>query len=63
MSRVWPVIENYSLLLISGALIALVWANVDAASYHALVDFVIWDHAPIGHAKYGIRSQGTFSSL
>ena len=52
MSRVWPVIENYSLLLISGALIALVWANVDAASYHALVDFVIWDHAPIGHAKY-----------
>ena len=52
MSRVWSIIQNYSLLLISGALAALVWANLDPASYHALVDFVIWDHAPIGHAHY-----------
>lgn len=52
MSRVWSVIQNYSLLLISGAVVALVWVNLDPASYHALVDFVIWDHAPIGHAHY-----------
>ncbi len=52
MSRVWSIIENYSLLLISGAVIALIWANIDAASYHALVDFVIWDHAPVGHAHF-----------
>lgn len=52
MSRVWSVVENYSLLLISGALIALVWANVDVGSYHAVVDFVIWDQAPIGQPHY-----------
>ena len=52
MYRVWSIIENYSLLLISGAIIALIWANLDPASYKAVVDFVIWDHAPIGHAHY-----------
>ncbi len=41
MYRVWNFLTNYSLLLIAGALIALVWANVDAASYHHFVDFVI----------------------
>jgi Na+:H+ antiporter, NhaA family len=63
MSRVWSVIENYSLLLISGALIALVWANVDAASYHALVEFVIWDHAPIGHAHYDASGAVEYRTL
>lgn len=52
MSRVWSIIENYSLLLISGAVIALIWANIDLGSYQAVVDFVIWDHAPIGHAHF-----------
>ncbi|MGJ8627599.1 MAG: Na+/H+ antiporter NhaA [Sulfitobacter sp.] len=49
MYRVWNFLTNYSLLLIIGALIALVWANVDYASYHSFVEFKIWDHAPIGH--------------
>ena len=52
MYRVWNFVTNYSLLLISGALLALVWANVDAASYHHFVEFTLWDHAPIGHAHY-----------
>ena len=50
MYRVWNYVTNYSLLLIAGALIALVWANTDAASYHHFVDFVIVDHFFIGHA-------------
>ncbi|KAJ56370.1 sodium:proton antiporter [Actibacterium mucosum KCTC 23349] len=50
MYRVWNFITNYSLLLIAGALIALVWANVDAHSYHDFVEMVLWDHAWIGHA-------------
>lgn len=49
MYRVWNFVTGYSLLLISGAIIALVWANIDAGSYHHFVEFVIWDHAPIGH--------------
>ncbi|MFM2355261.1 MAG: hypothetical protein RLZZ528_997 [Pseudomonadota bacterium] len=49
MYRVWNYLSNYSLLLVGGALIALVWANLDPHSYHALVDFVIVDNFFIGH--------------
>lgn len=56
MYRVWNFITNYSLLLILGALTALVWANVNPHSYHAFVEFKIWDHAPIGHLHDGNRT-------
>lgn len=68
MYRVWNFLTNYSLLLIFGALTALVWANLDALapvagqphywadSYHHFVEFVIWDHAPIGHYHDGHRT-------
>lgn len=56
MYRVWNFLTNYSLLLIIGALIALVWANIDAESYHHFVEFKIWDHAPIGHYHDGHRT-------
>ncbi|MBM1815015.1 Na+/H+ antiporter NhaA [Pseudosulfitobacter pseudonitzschiae] len=49
MYRVWSFLTNYSLLLIVGALIALVWANIDADSYHHFIHLALWDHAPIGH--------------
>jgi len=44
------------LLLIFGALIALVWANTNPDSYHHFVEFVIWDNAPIGHLHDGHRT-------
>lgn len=56
MYRVWNFVTNYSLLLIAGAVTALIWANTDAESYHHFVDFVIWDHAPIGHLHDGHRT-------
>ncbi|GGE35051.1 Na+/H+ antiporter NhaA [Primorskyibacter flagellatus] len=56
MYRVWNFINNYSLLLILGAVLALIWANIDADSYHHFVEFVIWDHAPIGHLHDGHRT-------
>ncbi|MEM1236759.1 MAG: Na+/H+ antiporter NhaA [Pseudomonadota bacterium] len=56
MYRVWNFVTNYSLLLIAGALIALVWANTDADSYHHFVEFKIWDYAPIGHLHDGHRT-------
>jgi NhaA family Na+:H+ antiporter len=50
MYRVWNFIVNYSMLLIGGALLALVWANIDAKSYHHFVEFVLIDDFLIGHA-------------
>lgn len=63
MYRVWNFVTNYSLLLIAGAIIALIWANIDPHSYHAVVDFHIWDHAPIGHAHYDADGQVTYRTL
>ena len=56
MYRVWNFITGYSLLLISGAIVALIWANIDIDSYHHFTEFVIWDHAPIGHMHDGHRT-------
>lgn len=55
MYRVWNFVTNYSLLLIIGAALALVWANINPDSYHGFVDFVIWEHAPIGEMHEGSR--------
>ena len=56
MYRVWNFLTEYSLLLILGAVIALVWANVDYTSYHHFVEMPLWDHAPIGHLHDGHRT-------
>ena len=48
MYRVWNFLANYSLLLISGALIALVWANVEPHSYHHLVEYPLWFNDWVG---------------
>ena len=53
MYRVWNFITNYSILLICGALLALVWANLDAQSYHHFVEYVLIDDFFIGHAHAG----------
>lgn len=50
MYRVWNVISTYSLLLLTGAVLALIWANTHNDSYQHLVNYVLWDNAPIGHA-------------
>lgn len=48
MYRVWNFITNYSLLLIAGAAVALVWANIDPQSYHAVVDYPLIQNFFIG---------------
>ncbi|WP_417248389.1 Na+/H+ antiporter NhaA [Celeribacter sp.] len=55
MYRVWGFITNYSLLLILGAVIALIWANVDSHSYHTFVEFPIAEHFFIGEMHEGHR--------
>ncbi|MBE3636666.1 Na+/H+ antiporter NhaA [Mangrovicoccus algicola] len=49
MYRVWDFISEYSLLLIGGALIALVWVNIHPHSYHDFVEYVIAGDFFIGH--------------
>ena len=56
MYRVWNFLTQYSLLLIMGAVIALIWANINPDSYHHFVEFVIVDHFFIGHLHDGHRT-------
>ncbi|GIT90478.1 Na(+)/H(+) antiporter NhaA [Jannaschia pagri] len=48
MYRVWNFLTNYSLLLIFGAIIALVWANTEGHSYHVFVEYPLWFNDFIG---------------
>ena len=54
--KLWNFIQEYSLLLIFGALAALGWANYDYDSYHHLVEMVLIDHSPVGHLHDGHRT-------
>ncbi len=48
MHRLWNFVTTYSLLLLGGAALALVWANVAPDSYHAFIHYTIAGRAPIG---------------
>ncbi|RCW79034.1 Na+/H+ antiporter NhaA [Paracoccus lutimaris] len=48
MNRIWNFVAQNSLLLIGGAALALIWANLAPDSYHQLVHLPIWSNAPIG---------------
>jgi len=50
MYRVWNFVTTYSILLIAGAVTALAWVNLDPASYHDFVEFVLAEEFVIGHA-------------
>lgn len=50
MHKVWGFLREYSLLLVIGAVLALVWANLAPESYHHLVEYPLLEHAWIGHA-------------
>ena len=63
MYRVWNFLANYSLLLILGALIALVWANVSPDSYHHFVEYPLLDHSFIGHPHYGPDGEVEYRTL
>ena len=59
MYRVWNFVTNYSLLLILGALIALVWANTNPHSYHQFVEFPLWFNNFVGvESSYWLKNYG-----
>ena len=41
MYRVWNFITSYSLFLIGGALLALIWANTHPEAYHSFTETVL----------------------
>ncbi|MBF9030548.1 sodium:proton antiporter [Rhodobacterales bacterium HKCCE3408] len=49
MYRVWDFVSNYSLFLIGGAIVALIWANIDPTGYHHFVEFELVHDFIIGH--------------
>ena len=57
MYRAWQFVSNYSLLLISGSVLALAWANFSAQEYHAFVDFVLLKDSFIGHLHVDAEGQ------
>ncbi len=61
MYRVWNFVSEYSLLLIGGALLALVWANTNPDSYHHFVDYPLIDHFFIGHLHEGEHAYRTLT--
>lgn len=52
MYRVWNYVTTYSLLMVIGAVIALIWANIDASSYRNFVELELIDDFSVGHAHY-----------
>lgn len=48
MRRVWKPIEEYSILLLLGAAIALVWGNLAPHEYHAFIEAPLWNGGPVG---------------
>ncbi|MBV7409185.1 Na+/H+ antiporter NhaA [Maritimibacter sp. DP1N21-5] len=48
MYKVWNFITTYSILLITGAIVALIWANIDPSSYHHFVEYPLWFNGWVG---------------
>ena len=64
MYRVWNFITNYSLLLIIGAGIALVWSNTDPGGYKLMVEYPIWMNNWVGvDAEYWLKSYGKYYEI
>lgn len=48
MYKVWDFIAAYSVLLITGTVLALIWANTDPGSYHHFVEYPLWFNSILG---------------
>ncbi|MGI5830170.1 MAG: Na+/H+ antiporter NhaA [Bradymonadia bacterium] len=52
MKKLWNIVMDNTLLLIIGAAIGLVWANIDLSAYHHLIDF---DFEALRNPWFGIE--------
>ncbi len=59
MYRVWNYVTTYSILLVLGALIALVWANLDPGSYLRMTQSPLWFNDRVGTDAWAwVQSHG-----
>ena len=64
MYRVWNFITNYSILLIVGAAVALLWANLNPESYKLVVEYPLWFNNWVGvDAEYWLKSYGKYYQI
>ena len=73
MYRVWNYVSHYSVLLLAGAVLALVWANLDPQGYRHIVDFPLMFNDLAGTdatgwliangARYGIEEIGDVTRI
>jgi len=63
MYRVWNFIANYSIMLLLGSAIALVWANTYPDSYKDFVKFALIKDFFIGYASYNEAGQVAYRTL
>ena len=54
--RVVAFIREYSLLLIGGALLGLIWANLAPEAYRGAIEAVLLTDSPVGHLHDGHRT-------
>ena len=65
--RVWSFLSEYSLLLLLGAGLALVWANLDPYSYHHFVEHPLWFNDTLGvsieywRKNYGVEDAAKYA--
>ncbi len=52
MHRTWTVVSDFSLLLLSGAIIALIWCNIAPEHYTRIIDGVLFNNPYVGKAVY-----------
>ena len=55
MYRVWNFLTEYSILLLCGTVIALLWANIDPHSYHLLLEYPLLVNDYVGELHAGHR--------
>ncbi|MEO0387374.1 MAG: Na+/H+ antiporter NhaA [Pseudomonadota bacterium] len=59
MKRIWTFLSNYSLLLIFGAVVALIWANIDPHGYHHFVETPLLANNWVGASyDYWVKAYG-----
>lgn len=56
MYRTWKFLQDYSLLLVFGAAVALFWANTAPETYHAIIEYPLWEGGIVGHLHDGHRT-------
>lgn len=60
MTKIWTTVSEFSLLLLSGAIIALIWCNLSPTTYIQIIDGVLWENSFVGYKKVSASGDVTY---